>query len=81
MKDEITLRAHFDGQQIQLDDPFELKPNTRLIVTVITDESVDEDQADWAILSQKVLSNAYGEDEPEYSLDMIKEQNPEYERR
>jgi hypothetical protein len=28
----ITLPAHFDGQQIQLDEPFELKPNTKLIL-------------------------------------------------
>lgn len=77
----ITLRAHFDGQQIQLDEPFELKPDAKLIVTVITDESVDEDREDWRLLAQQVLANAYGEDEPEYSLDMIEEFNPNYERR
>src|SRR5205085_2096446 len=28
-----TLRAHFDGNQILLDEPIELEPNTELLVT------------------------------------------------
>jgi hypothetical protein len=36
---------------------------------------------DHYILSQRGLANAYGRDEPEYPLDLIKEPNPEYERR
>lgn len=31
----ITLPAHFDGSQIQLDEPFEMEPDTKLIVTVL----------------------------------------------
>ena len=30
-----TLRAHFDGSQILLDEPFELEPNVELIITVL----------------------------------------------
>ncbi|MBC7930636.1 MAG: hypothetical protein H7Z38_08715 [Rubrivivax sp.] len=33
------------------------------------------------ILSLRGLANAYSDSEPEYSLDLIKEPNPEYERR
>ncbi len=29
----VTLRAHFEGKHILLDEPFELEPNTELIVT------------------------------------------------
>jgi hypothetical protein len=36
---------------------------------------------DWARLSLQALGKAYGEHEPEYSLDVIKEPNPEYEGR
>jgi hypothetical protein len=39
----------------------------------------DDDRDFWLSLSAKGLANAYGPDEPEYSLDMIKEFNPEYE--
>ena len=33
-----TLPAHFDGKQILLDVDVTLKPNTRLLVTVLPDE-------------------------------------------
>jgi hypothetical protein len=36
---------------------------------------------DLSLLAQGSLERAFGEDEPEYSLDLIKELNPEYERR
>lgn len=39
------------------------------------------EQSDLAFLSGQSLAEAYGPDEPEYSLDLIKESNPEYERR
>ena len=75
-----TFRAHFDGNQIQLDEPFELEPNTELLITVLPKAS-DEEREDWARLSLESLARAYGDDEPEYSLDLIKEANPEYEGR
>jgi hypothetical protein len=75
-----TFRAHFDGKQILLDEPFELEPNTKLIVTVLP-ESSNGEREDWAQLSLESLSRTYGDDEPEYSLDLIKEANPEYEGR
>lgn len=39
------------------------------------------DREDWLRLSALGLERAYGEDEPEYSLDLIKKPNPEYEGR
>jgi hypothetical protein len=75
-----TLRAHFDGHQILLDEPFELEPNVELIITVLP-KSSDEEREGWARLSLESLARAYDDDEPEYSLDLIKEANPEYEGR
>lgn len=75
----ITLPAHFDGQQIVLDEPYELKPNTSLVVTVLPED--DEERADWLRLSLHGLAAAYGNDEPEYTIDMVKEMNPEYKGR
>lgn len=75
--DAISLAAHFDGKQILLDEPFELKPNVKLIVTVLP-ENADE-REDWRLLAKQNLARAYGEGEPEYELDLIKEKNPEYE--
>lgn len=75
-----TLRAHFDGNQILLDEPCELEPNVELIITVLPKPS-DKEREDWARLSLESLARAYSDDEPEYSLDLIKEANPEYEGR
>ncbi len=33
----------------------------------------------WCDLSMKMLARAYGEDEPEYTTDMLKWVNPDYE--
>lgn len=73
----IILRAHFDGDQILLDDPFELRPNTRLLITIIPEP--DAEQYAWLKLSSQGLYAAYAEDEPEYPLTAIKEPNPTYE--
>jgi hypothetical protein len=77
----ITLRAHFDGEQICLDEPFELAPNTKLIITVLLDEPPDDERQAWLRLAETGLASAYGKDEVDYSLDLIKEPNPDYEGR
>jgi hypothetical protein len=74
-----TLRAHFDGKQILLDDPVELDPDTQLMVTVLP-KSENDEPSDWTRLSLESLARAYDDDEPEYSLDLVREPNPEYER-
>lgn len=45
----VTLRAHFDGRQIVLDEPFELEPGAKLIITVLP-ESAGEEREDWSRL-------------------------------
>ncbi|MDQ3928515.1 MAG: hypothetical protein M3328_05135 [Chloroflexota bacterium] len=78
-----TLRAHFDGRQIVLDEPFELETDTELLVTILPKEQSEgaAEREDWLALSMRRLQDAYGEDEPEYSLDRIREPNPQYEGR
>ena len=75
----VTLQAHFDGKQILLDEPDELTPNSKLVVSVI--QIQNEEREDWMRFSLANLERAYGDDEPEYSLDLIKEANPKYEAR
>lgn len=74
------LRAYFNGNQILLDEPFELEPNTELLITVLPKAS-DGEREGWSRLSLESLARAYSDDEPEYPLDLIKEANPEYEGR
>lgn len=75
----VSLRAHFDGKQILLDEPFQLEPNARLVVTVLSD--VDDEREDWGRLALQNLERAYGPDEPGYPLELIKQANPEYDGR
>ena len=77
----ISLSAHFDGQQILLDEPYELPPNTRLIVTVVALPTPDQEQLAWYQLAAQGLAAAYGDDEPEYSEADIKRFNPAYDGR
>ena len=73
----VSIPAHFDGERILLDEPIELKPNTKLIVTVLGENDAEHDS--WLRLSGLGLEDAYGTDEEEYSLDSIREANPEYD--
>jgi len=78
----VTLSAHFDGKQILLDEPYTLAPNTKLIVTVLSEQSkVADEREAWLRLSRRGLEKTYGEDEVEYTSDMIKRPNPDYDKR
>lgn len=77
----IILPAHFDGGRICLDEPFELEPDAKLLVTILPKQPADDVHEHWLRLSQEGLERAYGDDEVEYSLDLIKEPNLEYEGR
>ena len=77
---EVTLHAHFDGKQIILDEPYALEPDTRLVVTVLSENLVRDERESWLHLSLNRLETAYSEDDAEYTLDMIRRPNPYYER-
>lgn len=77
----IALPAHFDGERICLDEPFDFEPDTRLIVTILPRQEPDNEHETWLLLSGKRLEHAYGENEPEYSSDLLKEVNADYEAR
>ncbi|MCH8293413.1 hypothetical protein IH992_20215 [Candidatus Poribacteria bacterium] len=77
----IAVLAHFDGERICLDEPFDLEPNAKLIVTILPGQEFDNEHEAWLHLSGQRLEDAYGENEPEYSSDLLKEVNPDYEGR
>ncbi|MBK9155159.1 MAG: hypothetical protein IPM25_13230 [Chloracidobacterium sp.] len=75
----VNLAAHFDGKHILLNEPYDLEPNAKLIVSVIQmDDDSEDESAGFALAN---LERAYGDEEPEYPLDLIKELNPAYEGR
>jgi hypothetical protein len=62
----VSLNAHFDGQSIILDEPFEIPTNARLLVTLVP-SATDFDRGHWATVAGTGIAGAYGDDEPEYS--------------
>ena len=75
----VSVTAHFDGEHIKLDEPLNLEPNTKLMVTVLSVQ--DDERSSWQGLSAGGLASAYSEDEEEYSVSDLKVVNPAYERR
>ena len=75
----IALPAHFDGKRICLDEPYELKTDTKLIVTVLPRHEPDEEKLSWTLISRRKLQDAYGKDEPDYPASLVKELNSDYE--
>lgn len=64
----MSLKAHFDGEKIQLDEPFDLPPNTPLLVTVLPADGADAERAAWVETGRQNLARAFADDEPEYTL-------------
>ncbi len=71
----VILKAHYDGQRIVLDEPFELATNSPLMLTVLPAEAdpLSRERAEWSALGAQALARAYGDNEPEYTLADIKE--------
>ena len=80
MKTLVTLPAHYDGKKIVLDTPFNLNPDDKLLITILSSESSMDERKDWIASSLSSLNNAYNEDELVYSSSLIKEPNPEYKK-
>jgi hypothetical protein len=60
----VALSAHFDGQKIELDEPYRLPENSRLVVVVLP---ADDERQEWSHLAAQQLARAYGDAEPEYT--------------
>jgi len=54
----VTLRAHFNGEHIILDEPFALTPDMELIITVLSQQASDENRDAWLRLSSQQLATS-----------------------
>ena len=70
----MTLKAHYDGEHIVLDEPFEIPANAPLAVTILVANASkqDREREQWIALSAGSLERAYGDDEPEYTVADLK---------
>ena len=67
-----------DSRHLKLKKPIKIAPGSTVIITIESAEGV-ADYQEWYLLSSQGLLEAYGEDEPDYSLERIKIPNPEYQ--
>jgi hypothetical protein len=67
-----------DSLLLKLKKPIFLAPGSTIFISVQSTEGVSEEQA-WYQFSSSNLEIAYGADEPDYTPDMIKVANPEYQ--
>jgi hypothetical protein len=72
-----TYTGLYDGGIVRLDEVLDLPPNTPVLVTVLPPRPPDEDE-EWHRLAASGLAAAYGTNEPDYSLSLLKEENPHY---
>ena len=63
---KVTLKAHYDGERIHLDEPFDLPRNALLLVTVLSPDQ-NADRVAWIAASRAALARAFGDSEPEYT--------------
>lgn len=63
----VSLKAHYDGERILLDEPFDLPRNATLLVTVLSSPERDGDRVAWVAASGAALARAFANDEPEYT--------------
>ncbi len=68
----VTLSAHFNGENIQLDEPFVLSADARLLVTILPDNLSDVERHEWYALSKSGLAHAYSDDEPDYPNSLLR---------
>jgi hypothetical protein len=76
---ECLLEAQvIDSHHLKLKRPIKIAPGSTVVITIEPAGGVAEEQ-EWYVLSAQSLAEAYGTDEPDYSLDRIKDPNPDYQ--
>ena len=75
----IVVEARvMDATHLELTQPIDTPPGGKVVVSVLDPAEGDRDRDDWLSLSLRTIASAYGDFEPEYTVGMIKEPNPEY---
>jgi hypothetical protein len=67
-----------DAKHLELMQPIDTAPGGKVVVTVLDPAQGDKERDEWLSLSSGTIASAYGDSEPEYTVGMIKEPNPEY---
>jgi hypothetical protein len=69
----VTLKGHYDGKHVCLDEPIDLPPNTPVYVAILRPGVEDKERGEWFAFAKAAFARAYGDDEPDYSDAVILE--------
>ena len=72
----VTVKAHYDGEKVCLDETVDLAPNTEVLVVIPQGDGLDQFRKEWFAHAQAAFARAYGEDEPDYADAVILEPPP-----
>lgn len=67
-----------DATHLELFQPIQIPPHSKIMIAVMAADDLADEREFWYQLADQGLAMAYGDDEPDYSLAVIKEPNPEY---
>ncbi len=68
-----------DATHLELTQPINVPRGRKVTVSLAQPEPEHDEHAEWAALGANTLSAAYGDSEPEYTLDLIVDANPEFQ--
>jgi len=75
----IVVEARvMDPTHLELTQPIDMPPGGKVVVSVLDLAQGDREREEWLAFSLGTITSAYGDSEPEYTVGMIKEPNPEY---
>jgi hypothetical protein len=75
---QIIESQVIDATHLELFRPIQIPPHSRIVVAVLASEDILDEREAWFRFAAEQFQVAYGENEPEYTLDLIREPNPEY---
>ena len=75
----VVLEARvLDATHLELTRPISTPSGGKVLVSLTEPGDTDDEHTAWLAASARSLAAAYGESEPEYIPNMVKESNPEY---
>jgi hypothetical protein len=76
---EVIEAQVLDPTHLELAHPIQLPSGAKVLVAIRTPESIAEERQEWIKMSIQNLASAYGPNEPEYPLELIKTPNPDFQ--
>ena len=75
----VTLEARVvDSTHLELSKPIDTPSGQKVLVSVAETQELLEDREQWARASAEGLQAAFGDSEPEYTVDLVKDPNPSF---